>query len=197
MEQILIHENYYEIERIKANINKGLLTCIEILFHLDTLDISEIESVRELDSLFKNPKGFFISKLPSIHAELFGLKVSPEKAFDLLDVDFKSILDLINKANKQNVDSFLEVGTLDENGFLQIDQQKMDDLLDSYRVFARTKEEIEFWTVYENVINGINTLIKMGANRIDFLSIPRNWLLNKQGSKYFEVNHLFFKRYRK
>ena len=98
--------------------------------------------------------------------------------------------------NIEYIKSFLEVACFDDRGFLQINTELFEKVVEKYRIYAITPEEIEFWRTYEEVIQGINSLIRLGVQPSTFTAPNyRAWLGKKQNSRYFDVNYKFFKNF--
>lgn len=192
MEKKLIYESAYEISVYKAKINKGYLLAHDLLYHLDTLEINSLSEISEFKTLLKNPVGYLISKLPETSTKFFGVEVSPEKVFSLLDLNYQTILNMLTPVNVEKINLFLEVGCLDENGFLQISDELLEAATDKFRIYVESDEEIQFWENYLKVIEGINNLIRLGVPPSTFTTQTRNWLVKKQNSRYFEPTHRFF-----
>jgi hypothetical protein len=132
----LVYENDYKILATRQELKNYTQILQEILYEADILPLVSIHTMDELKLLIQNPKKFFLSMLPEPEQnQLFGIEIKKEKALELLDVDMSRIEKLIERANKLSVfgllnDDFFLVVELDEKGFLFINNEKLEKLLD-------------------------------------------------------------------
>jgi hypothetical protein len=189
----LIHENKFAIRQTRDAVNRGLLAAKEIVYNLDVLPLNGITSMDSIRELITNHRKFFIKNLPGTDGELFGVPVSPEKAFDLLEMEnIDQVIELLKKANKNDILAYLEVGFLDESGFLQIDEEKLERILDKHRTYARTEDQLEFLEAYEELIDAVRKMINLGVPRNTFMGQPGRYFLSDNGTT-IEINHRFYK----
>lgn len=191
----LIHENVFEIRQTRDAVNRGRLAVNDIIWNADVLPLNSIRTIDGFKELIADPRKFFIENLPGTDGELYGVKVSPEKAFDLLEMpNIDKVMELIGKAKKNDIMAYLEVGFFNEDGFLEIDEEKLETVLDRHRTYAKTDEQLEFLEAYEQMIEAAKKMIDMGVNVNTLLGQPGRYWLSDNG-KTIAINHKFYKSY--
>lgn len=194
----LVYENDYRVLAARQKLENYKQILQEILYEADILPLVSIHTMDELKLLIQNPKKFFLSMLPEPEQnQLFGIEIKKEKALELLDVDMSRIKNLIERANKLAIydllnDDFFSVIDLDEKGFLFVNDEKLEKLLDEYRTYAETEHELEIVDALETMTNALQTLIDLGVREQNFMgNTARKWTIKKQGR--LQPNPKFFK----
>lgn len=188
---MLIYKNESEIKFFKAKMQEGQKIATTIVSEFNNLPFTDITKLEQLKALIHDPQAYMIDALTVPEQKLFGVTLSKQKVFNLMDIDTEPLLTLIKEHDQMALSCFLEVGKV-VSGSFEVDTKLLDKVLERYEIHAVTSKEKQVAEALLMAIDGIQRMIDLGMINKDFLQNHKitSWI--RQADNKLFINPSFF-----
>jgi|JFJP01.1.fsa_nt_gi hypothetical protein len=199
LEKNLVHRDVSLIESTNENFIRCLPLYQNVIDQFSDLKIGNIATNDEFQSAISNPEAFLLSKmtehLKNSDQPLFGgFRLQPEKLIELLDAKDKSEFIEAAKACKYEIGFFVNLGTINRKGKVEISKNKLDEFIKRNEVWAVTEKEIAVFEAFKGFRNAMQLLFDAGGTPFGEWQMNMNVFLEKPvNQKHFRLNVHNFK----
>lgn len=185
---MIVYEDLKRLNSFDVSVSRTQDIVNDIVSEFNSYPLKKIKNQDQVADLVSDMPGFLAKMLPGDDTKLFGIKIKPDKAIDLLDIDTKNLKHLIEQVDRRYLHDFLQVCIIKNDQFI-VDPDKVEKHKDNYRVFAKTVKEKTVAEAYANVIDALNRMVDLGLP-LDVLKHGNfhSWLTHEQGKIMVNIN---------
>jgi hypothetical protein len=193
-ESNLVFRNVELIESTNQNFIRCLPLYQNVIDQFSDLKIGNIATNDEFQSAISNPEAFLLSKMTehiknSEQPTFGGFKMQPEKLIEMLSLKEKSEFIEAAKACKYEIGYFVDLGTINRKGKVEMDKNKVEAFIKRNEVWAVTDKEKAAFEAFKGFRDAMQTLFDAGC-------VPfNNWQMNisvylekADNQKHFRLN---------
>lgn len=203
-EKKFVFESMFQIQLLKQRIEKGQQLYRNMLKYEGDMLFLNLQSLEEVKKIIERPEVTIYAALneeavkvdengiPEVKTHLYGLKVDPKKAIELIDAPIKEFISFVHGMDKEAINDFLSVAHETEQG-IEISPELLEKKLERYRTYAVTPHQLEFLEQYQTLVQAVNRLIELGVPKEKFLHFSgKSFLIYSRKSHKMEINHQFY-----
>ena len=187
---IKLKENEAEIKDFIRTMEKTQQQVNDVVNEFNSLGLTKLKTIEQVNSLLQDLDEFIVSALPTKEQTLYGIKINPKKIIDLLDIDTTKLKSLVADIEQSRFDMMVEVCKF--NGTFVIDQDKLENSLNQFRLYAVTPKQIEVATIYLQAIDALNNLMAIGVPEALIKKENLSWLSLEHGE--LTINYSMYHR---
>jgi hypothetical protein len=190
----LVFRNVELIESTNQNFLRCLPLYQDVIKQFEDLNIGSIATNDEFQSAISNPEAFLLSKMTehlksSDQPTFGGFKMQPEKLIEMLSLKEKTEFIEAAKACKYEIGYFVDMGTINRKGKVEMDKNKVEVFIKRNEVWAITEKEIAVFEAFKGFRNAMQLLFDAGGAPFGEWQMNMNVFLEKPiNQKQFRLN---------
>ena len=188
---IKLKENEAEIRDYISTMESTQQKINDVVNEFNSLGLSKLKTIDQIRNLLQDMDVCIVDSLPTQEPQkLFGIQISPKKAIELMELDTTKLKSLVANIEQSRFDMMVEVCKF--NGTFVIDQDKLENSLNQFRLYAVTPKQIEVAKIYLQAIDALNNLMTIGVPEALIKKENLSWLSLEHGE--LTINYSMYHR---